>query len=275
MKKKFVFIIVFFTLILSIYISNIYYPLRSYILMYPLKTYYKHTGIFNNIPLKIPTGKINNEGNFYPFTLYYNSDEEFGNYVNKDVQLSIIYNFGGFTFGKKHSYYFDTKSDYYSSFYGAYAIKSNDKTIFGFDNKEKINLDLLSQIPKYDQKYLVMPSIGLSPKDVTFSYSINNITDNINYINSNGWIKIDSNIKTNAPIHKYKKHYNGYIQYGTPKDLKNVKTNYPIINMYGRMYIKYLEEYNSTLVFYILGMNEDIVNKIDTNILSKSYIEKK
>ncbi|MBS4537631.1 hypothetical protein GOQ27_04100 [Clostridium sp. D2Q-11] len=271
-SSKIVFIILMTVLIL--FITNIYYPLRSYIIMYPVKTYYRNTGLFNDIPLKIPSGKISNKESFYPFVLYFNSNEGFKYYVDRDVDLSIMYNFGGFKLGKKNSSYFDPKSDYYSSFYGAYAIKTDNSTPFGFDKDKNINIDLLSKVPEYDQKYLVMSSIGLSPNNVTFDYNIKTIKEDIKYINSMDWLMVDSQIKTNAPVHKYKKHYNGYLQYGIPKELNNLSKDYPIMKLHGRMYIKYFKEYDSTIVFYILGKNKDIVDRIDENIVSKSYFKK-
>ncbi|MBS4536347.1 hypothetical protein GOQ29_12040 [Clostridium sp. D2Q-14] len=241
--------------------------------MYPLKTYYKKTGLFNDIPLRVPSRTINDKENFYPFVLYFNSNKGFSQYINQDVELSIIYNFGNFSSNKKYSNYFNSNSDYYSSFYGVYGIKTNDGTPFGF-NQDDIDIDLLSKMPEYDQKYLVLPSIGLLPKNVTFKYKIKNIKENINYIDSNNWIKVDSIIKTNSPLHKYKKHHNGYIQYGIPPESNNIKEDYPIIDLYGRMYIKFFEEYDSTIVFYILANDKSTVNKIDKYILSNSYINK-
>lgn len=260
-------------IIFILFVTDLYYPLRSYLIMYPVKTYYKKTGLFNSIPLKIPSGEINNKEKFYPFLLYFNSNEGFGNYIDKDVDLSIIYNFGGFNIGKKHSTYFDPDSDYYSSFYGAYAVKSNENAPFGFKVDENIDIDLLSKIPEYDQRYLVMSSIGLSPRDVIFEYDISDVERNIEYIGSKNWIKVDSKIKTNAPIHNYKEHDNGYLQYGIPKELDYRENDYPIMNLYGRMYIKYFDKYDSTIAFYILGKNKDIVDRIDENIVSKSYMD--
>lgn len=273
-KKNNTIIFIVFLLLVIIFITDLYYPLRSYIIMYPMKTYHKKTGIFNDIPLKIPSGEINNNSSFYPFVLYFNSNKGFSQYINKDVNLSIIYNFGDFDFGNKYSNYFNPNSHYYSSFYGAYGIKTKDDIPFGFNSNGSIDLDLLSSIPEYDQKYLVMSSIGLSPRDVTFEYTINNIEENMNYMNSNDWIRVDSQIKTNSPIHKYKKHYNGYIQYGVPKEIDNITEDYHIVDLYGRMYIRYFKEYDSTIVFYALGKNKEVIDKIDKDILSESYIKK-
>lgn len=271
MKKKIKLIIIIIVLIL-IYISNLYYPLRSYIVMYPLKAYYKNTGLFNDINLNIPTGKINKE-NFYPFMLYFNSKNGFSNYITQNVNLSIAYNFGGFKSFDKNSSYYNEFSNLYSSFYGAYIIDSNNDKPFGFFENGGIDVELLAQVPEYDQKHLVLSSIGLSPKDSIFENDIIGIEKNIKYIRSNDWIRIDSNIRTNSPNHKKEKFYRGYLQFGISQNESN--QNYPIINMYGRMYVKYFKEYNKTIGFYILAKNKTIVDEIDEEIVSKSYIKRK
>lgn len=270
-KKNKIKIIIIIILLILIYISNLHYPLRSYIAMYPLKIYYKNTGLFDDINLKIPSGKIEKE-NFYPFMLYFNSDKGFSNYIGKDANLSIAYNFGGFKFRNKNSSYYDKDSDLYSSFYGAYIIDSDDDNSFGFNENGHIDVDLLAKVPEYDQKYLVLSSIGLSSKNSVFENDIIDMKENIKYIDIDDWIKIDSNITTNSPIHENTNFYRGYIQFGIPKSEAN--KNFPLINIYGRMYVKYFKEYDRTIGFYILGKNKNIVDKIDKEIVSKSKIER-
>ncbi|WP_130808114.1 hypothetical protein [Senegalia massiliensis] len=255
-------------IILFIYITNLHYPLRSYLIMYPLKIYYKNTGLHNDININIPTRKINNEP-FYPFMLYFNSKNSFSKYIKEDAELSISYNFGGFKFLNKYSNYYDEDSELFSSFYGAYIINSKSNKPFGFKSNGDINIDLLEKVPEYDQKYLVLRSLGLNPKKSTFKNDIIDIEENIEYIESDNWIKVDSKIRTNSPNHNKKNFQRGYIQFGNPK---NISKNYPIINMYGRMYVKYFKNYDKTIGFYILGKNKNIVDKIDNEIMSKSYI---
>lgn len=271
--RKFGFLVFTLLVVLFVFVTNFYYPLRSYLIMFPVSKYYQFTGLFREIPLHIPSGSLAGRGSFFPYVLYFNAGEGFARYLNlkEDIQLSIIYNFGNFSFGKKYAAYFDPQSDLYSAFYGAYAV--NNKELF-FTADGKIKIEKLTAVPAYDQKYLVMPAIGLAANDVTFEADSITIEEDVHYIELPGWGRIDAMLKTNTPAHRYRTRQIGYLQYGVPKGLK-VKSDYQVELLAARVYCRYFAEYNATIVFYIMAKDRELVEEIDTVILSRSLLKKK
>src|SRR5690554_3767690 len=98
--RKTIIIIMIFLIAVAAYLSNLYYPLRSYLIMYPVSKYHQYTGLFRDIPLHIPSGSLAGHKDFFPYVLYFNANQGFARYLglNQDLQLSIIYNFGDFRF---------------------------------------------------------------------------------------------------------------------------------------------------------------------------------
>ena len=74
-------------------------------------------------------------------------------------------------------------------------------------------------------------------------------------------------LKTNTPAHRYRTRQIGYLQYGVPKGLK-VKSDYQVELLAARVYCRYFAEYNATIVFYIMAKDRELVEEIDTVILS-------
>ena len=52
-----------------------------------------------------------------------------------------------------------------------------------------------------------------------------------------------------------------------------VETDYQVMRLAARAYCRYFEEYNATLVFYILAKERGVVEEIDTRILSRSVLK--
>ncbi len=244
--------------------------------MPPYSYIQKQDSILNkkNIDFYIPGGVATKEKDWYPFMLYFNSDEGFSSYSGKNLSLTILYSFGAFNHKKGFSTYYDSDSLYYSSFCGGYAVYNHDEPTnpFGFSNKG-INIDELALIPKYDQTRLVLPSIGCPYNKITFNTNIDDVQYDVNYIGIDGWTKIDSTIITNSPIHNPEKNYHGYIQYGKPVQNIKVEEEFPLIELKGRMYAIYFEEHNMTFILYVLAPTLDTVNKCDRDILSKANIK--
>lgn len=270
-RKKTAFVLLLAAaLIFTFRLTGIYYPLRTYLLMYPLSRYYKNTGLFRDIPLGIPAGKLPGVGSFIPFMLYFNADEShFARWMGYegDLTLSIIYNFGGFCYGRSYADYFDPAAGLYSAFYGAYAV--NNKDLF-FTADGSIRLSQLALVPHYDQKYLVLPAIGLPSKEVIFQAESIELEENVTYLNIPGWYKMVAEIYTNMPAHRYRTRQLGYLQYGSPKGLENVTEDYRAERLCARAYCRFFEEYNATVVLYIMAKNKDIAEQIDREILSRS-----
>ncbi|SHH25286.1 hypothetical protein SAMN02745135_00208 [Caloranaerobacter azorensis DSM 13643] len=270
-KKLFLFTIILF--ILFFLKTNIYYTLRSYIVMYPYSYYNKLNSIpyKRNIRFYIPGGTITKEKDWYPFVLTFNDNEGFSRYAGRKLSLTIFYNFGHFRNG--FSSYYDQNSRYYSSFYGGYVIYNSKDADdpYGFDIDGKIRIKELESIPRYDQTRLVLPSLGCPEHKIYFKSKIDKIEYNIEYLGINDWVKIDSTVVTNGPNHKYRKKHLGYIQYGKPPDNYS-GDDFPLVILKGRIYAKYFDDYKMTIILYIVAPNIDTIENCDRNILSKCKI---
>ena len=273
-KGKYKFIIILFcaAVILFVLLTNMYYPLRSYIIMFPLSKYYQYKGLFRHIPLSIPSGDLTQGQSFYPFILYFNAKQGFARFMGEeeeDLQVSIIYNFGGFRFGSPYADYFDRDADAYSAFYGAYAV--NNRDLF-FSAEGNPLTEKIGSIGHYDQRYLVMPSIGKAAGDVVFEQKVISVTRNVRYIGIEDWFRIDAALLTNGAAHVYRSDQLGYLQYGVPKGLF-ADVDYQPQEFSARAYCRYFEKYDATIVLYIIAKNNRVVEQIDRQILSRSVLK--
>lgn len=275
-KKKKLILISILIIAFLIINYNLYYPLRSYAIMFPYSFIHKYNSFINKIDfnIHIPGGLSTKERDWYPFMIYFNNDKGFSKHINKNLSITILYNFGAFNHKSGMSSYYDANSPYYSSFYGAYIIRDNDNPInmFGYNKNNTLNIDEISKLVTYDQKNLVLTSLGLDSTKSSFNFDITNINKNIDYLGHTNWTKVDAKIKTNGPIHRFKSHKRGYIQYGRPPHLDPDISNFPVIDLYGRVYIKYFDEYNITVILYGMMSSMEILNQWDEEILEKTII---
>lgn len=229
----------------------------------------------HDIELKIPGGLSTKAKDWYPFVMTFNDDMGFSRYFDKNVSLSILYNFGHFQIKEGSSSYYNPNSKYFSSFYGGYLVKNNDYSDvpFGFNSDGSINIEEISLVPKYDQEVLVLGSLGCPHSKVKFDASIDEIVYDVNYINQEGWVKVDSTITTNSPVHSFTKDYMAYIQYGRPMEKYYNNEDFPIITLKGRTYVRHLKEDNLSLFLYILAPTIDTIDECDKNILSQTVLE--
>jgi len=224
----------------------------------------------NDIDIRIPGGLSTLEKDWYPFVMTFNpTASSFSQRVGRDVEISIMYNFGAFEYLKGASSYYDADSPYYNSFYGAYVIHDENQA-FGFNSDGTLNEAELSIVPNYDMRILVLKSIGCpSP---TFDYTVDDITYNNSYLDTVGWTIMTSTIETQSPIHAVKKDYQAYIQYGKPSPADYDGLDFPMMTLYGRVYAKYFEDEQVTVCFYIIGSDLEAMDRCDSEILQKSQL---
>ena len=278
-RKSLGFILILIILVLIFLNTSLWMTLRSYIAMFFYSKVHENNSLLNkhNIQLKIPGGLSTTNKDWYPFVMTFNDDTGFSRYYNRNFSLTILYNFGHFEVKDGSSSYYNPNSKYFSSFYGGYLVKNNDgqTRAFGFYNDGRINSEEISLVPEYDQKQLVLGSLGCPRNEMRFDVSINDIKYNVNYINHENWVKIDSTIITNSPLHRSTKNHRAYIQYGKPIDRYYAGKDFPIIELKGRTYVKYLEDYDMSIFLYILSPDMSTIEECDKAILSKTILEKK
>jgi len=254
----------------------LYYQARSYLIMYFYSMYEEKNSILakQNINVEIPGGSSTEEKDWYPFMMAFNDDQGFSNYMGRELAMTILYNFGAFSWNTSSSFFFQEDSPYFNSFYGAYFVK--DKTAsskFGFSADGDLLMEEVFAVPEYDYKHLVLESLGCPEYKLTMEIMSYNITKNVQYAGYKDWIKVDSLLLVNSPVHKYKRDRRAYIQYGNPLKQADAQ-EYELMTTNGRMYIRYFPEFDSTVFLYIMSPNILTVEKCDKEILSKTVIGK-
>jgi hypothetical protein len=208
-----------------------------------------------NIVINMKAGK-----RYYPFVLNYDPSLQYSYLQKEDIDLDIYYNFGSLSLNGKSLVYLE-KSDYYTAFYGAYAVRYNE------NNKDLSNdYEEIKQISNFDLKTLVLKSIG--NKDHFVKYQIEK---DFSYIDINGlnYKVVDTKISIDGFAHQYQKFYKAYIQYGMP--YKTDKSFEPIESV-GRIYIHYDEIKNINIILYIIAPNEHSLNFIEKNFIFSTKI---
>ena len=275
-KKIFYAILIFLVIIFIILKTPLWFPLRSYFAMYIFSNMEENESLIEKekIKFKIPGGISTIKRDWYPFVITFNDDEGFSRYMDKNLSLTILYNFGHFQIKDGSSSYYNPNSKYFSSFYGGYLVRNdeNKRLPFGFDTNNNINIKELTSVPKYDLDKLVLRSLGCPESKIIIDYSIDDIKDNIDYVGYKNWVKIDTEFRVNSPLHRYKEEKRAYIQYGRPIEKHLSDGDFPIITLKGRMYVKYFEEYNLTVFLYIICDDINTIEECDKEILSKSII---
>ena len=73
---------------------------------------------------------------------------------------------------------------------------------------------------------------------------------------------------TNSPAHEYQGFKQGYLQYGKPMGRFEYKEDFPVIDLKGRVYVKYFEELQATIVLYAMAPSWEVIEEVDREILS-------
>ncbi|RQD66924.1 MAG: hypothetical protein D5S00_11675 [Tindallia sp. MSAO_Bac2] len=260
-------------LFLLLYSSPLFYQLRSYLIMMPYSHYHYRSSLAanTNLDIRIPAGRSTTTNDWYPWTLYYH-DTGFSRVTQLPYDLTILYTFGHFPTFHSGSSYYDSESPYHGSFYGAYLLRNqDDKAIpFGFDGDGNVIKEKWISIPEYDQRYLVLPTLGLRPEKVTFETKDIQMKDSVTYVDFSNWTMMDAIIITNSPQHQFIESRRGYLQYGLPSG--KVEKEFKEVEMAGRIYARHFNEQNMTLGLYIIAPDFQILDYIDQNFLSKSEI---
>ncbi len=230
-----------------------------------------------DIVFDIPSGKDTKKKDWYHQVIWFHDSGGFSEYMNRDLDMTVLYSYGTFDSFFGTSCYFNDRSPFYGAFYGGYAVRDmrEPSTPFGFDSNGMIIASEIESIPLYDQKYLVLPALGCHQNKV-FLTRDHKIRENVNYAGYEEWIRIDSKIKTNGPAHKRAGFHRGYLQYGMPLEPSEKTTeDFSPEWFYGRMYVRYFEEYQITICLYVISKDKKTIDACDKELLSKTTISKK
>ena len=277
-KRKRLWILILVLLFcIALLFSPIGAPIWSYAVMRPYSAFCYRDSLMkkDSIRFRIPGGASTKKPDWYPFVMTFNDSEGLSRYLGEQVEFTILYNFGYFPLSRGTSSYYDPGSDYYSSFYGGYIIKPGDKNRrFGFLPDGKIDAGEIVKVPEYDQRALVLSSIGCPWEESVFREEISSVQYSVQYAGYGDWVRIDSGIRTNSPVHEYRGFQQGYLQYGRTPGRLSHSGDFPVIDLAGRVYVRYFEEYHATIVLYIMAPSLETVNECGREILSKTTIGK-
>ena len=228
-----------------------------------------------NISIHIPGGFRTPERDWYPFVMTFQANEGFRKFTGNDtVSLTILYNFPAFSLTRGCSRLYDTHSPYYNSFYGAYFVQQEGAP-YGFTKQSggslQVDYHSISQIPQFDFQTLVLREFGLTSENAVFDWKITNTKEHISYVGHKEFVQIDALLTVNGASHVKKEFQASYLQYGIPNFPCNDELS--PITMYGRIYCRYFEEWDTSVFFYIIASDKTVLENCDSQILSKSILK--
>lgn len=259
MKKIIIIVIV---MLIAALVFWFFFALRSYVAMGIYSAQHEADSVMrrNGFDIEIPSGK-----GWYPFVMTYNT-HGFKAWSGIDADMSIMYNFGAFDAQTRTSSIYDQSSDKYSAFYGAYVVSKHDDA-FGFKD-EDIDIREIALAVEYDYTQLVIKDFGC--QSLVFNIDNYDIATDLVYAGSDGWMRMDARITANGAAHNFEEHKRPYFQYGIP--MTQVETDFAPITLYGRVYAKYFEKFDCTVMIYVIAPSENTVAQCDESVLEKTKI---
>lgn len=217
------------------------------------------------ITIDMPSGD-----GWYPFVMTFNGDSGFGEFIGeRDRRLTILYNFPEFDLKRGCSRIFDEESPYYSSFYGAYCVSGR----YGFDENGALKEKEASKVAEYDWTRLVLRDLGLPLSQQTFEWKPSDIKTVEKLAGYEDWVCVDAEMTVNGLLHEKQEFLRNYIQYGSPA--YEADEDFEVVDMKGRIYGKYFEDWDCSIYFYIITGDDDVMEQCDKEIIRESSIVKR
>ena len=220
------------------------------------------------------------------------------------LELTILYNFPAFDLLAGCSRLYDTASPYYNGFYGAYLVAGQvneadgSRHPYGFTAEGKLDAAATAQVPQFDFQKLVLGDMGIDRSQLVFDWALTGTEEGVNFAGSSGWTRADAVLTVNGVAHTKKEFHQSYLQYGPPgftkgaadlegtgagaaghegaADLEGIGTaveDFAPVDLFGRLYGKYLKEYDTSIFFYVLAKDPDVVETCSEEILQRSRVE--
>ncbi len=222
--------------------------------------------------LYIPGGMVTAQSDWYPYVLTYCPEDDFISYTGVDADVTILYNFPAFSSITGTSALYDETSPYYNSFYGAYLVQAPDHPDgFGFDENGTARPEEAILVPEYDFRRLVMGGFAIPKDRLVFDWSIARLEEDVSYIGYDGWTKITADLYINGTAHYCERHLQSYIQYGKP--LTPAGADFTPVTMKGLIYMRYFEQWDTSIFFYIVTSSDEVLHQCDEEILSRSVLQ--
>ncbi|MFO7612946.1 MAG: hypothetical protein R6W99_10810 [Clostridia bacterium] len=265
--KKAAFIFLIAAVIFSMF--WFYYPFRSILMMSVYSAIHRQDSIMKQegFSVEIPGGATTPGRDWFVMPMTYNADVFNGRH-GSETDMSIIYNFPAFNPLTRTNSFYESDSGYCSAFYGAYILRTDDETPYGFTKAGNPDTSEVLAAFKYDYAVLVLESLGCT--DAMFEV-IDYETGLAAYIGYDGWTVMDAHLLTNSVSHSYVESKRSYLQFGRPLD--DPPEDFPVMEMNGRLYIRYFPEFGCTVAMYIVAPDKDVLEKCDNELLGKSMLK--
>lgn len=220
-----------------------------------------------SVHIDFPAGKVSSSQNWYPFMLIYDASDSFSKWIERPVQLTILYNFSAYDAWAGRSRFYESGSVYEGAFYGAYLLKEPEAVSYLFRDRG-VNAAALESLGKFDYTWLVLSSLGAKSGQVIFDtedtvYSAKTI-DGLDFTVAT------SRISTNSPVHSYKTFKEAYFQFGLPT--KETTQDFPSLTMYSRVWVTKIEEKNMTLVLYAMSPDLKFLDEMTDTLIETVHI---
>lgn len=269
--KRFYKIIIAVAIIAIFVMSPLFQYVKSFTVMSIYSKYEQSYSLLKKEKIKIDMkgGFSTLQKDWYPFVMTFNIDEGFSDYIGKEVQLSILYNFGAFEYLNGASTYYNPESPFFNAFYGAYVAKGSDFA-FGYKEDGTPDFEEMALVPEYDLRVLVLNSIGC--EDPIFDFKLDAAYKIDEFLGYPDWDVMEASITTQSPMHKVEEDYQAYIQYGKPsKEYKG--EDFPNVQVKGKIYSRYFKEKGCSIFLYVIAPNESALVKCDEDFLKKTKIK--
>ncbi len=207
---------------------------------------------------------------WYPFMLYYDAGRLLTRQSGMEIDLTILYNFGGFDSRTGNSMLYQVGTPYEGAFFGAYLLKEADEPYSYLFNESGLPLTAsLGQIAKLDYVRLVLEGMGAERNRLQFEWVDGEVeADRISGLD---FYEISSTLVTHSPVHSYQSFQIAYLQYGLPN--KAVSVEFGPLTLYSRVWVGKIEPKGVSIVFYAMTPDEAFLNQIETDIIHSVMIK--
>ncbi len=261
-------------LIVGFLFTPFYQVVKSYAVMSVYSKIHDNASFMKKegIRIKMPGGLSTFKKDYFPFVMTYDTTEEFSRYLDTDVDLVVLYNFGAMEWLKGSSLMYNEDSPYYSGFYGAYVARYNDiERQYGEKENGDIDIEEIMEVTNFDLKVLVMRSIGNKTPHIDYKV-VNEDKPYTRTIDGLDFKVYDAELYMDGMNHEYSRDYTAYIQYGKPPKSKEPIESFKKMNGYGRIYVYFDYDTSVSYFFYIIGPTKETIEETEVKFILPSEI---